>query len=156
MGADLCSPDSASHLLAWTKITTTASSQALLNLLASQEPAYKEAINWIQFASTGDWIWDYMAAASTVFFQSLLAERDPLFAPILEYLYQRFLGAYTLPTTSIFGPSITDYYFDNYPTGCTPDHREDGYMLETDPPTNTHHKTRGGTPGKVWMGGEQC
>ena len=53
-----------------------------------------------------------MAPVSTVLVWYILAEGDPLFAPVLEYLRMCFPGSYAPLNTSTHGPFGLDYVSD--------------------------------------------
>ena len=83
-------PDSATHLLYRPDITIVDVSQAFFPLLSGWFTAFKEALDWLQFAFEGVSKGAYLDPASTVFVWSMLAEGWALFSPVLEHLWWRF------------------------------------------------------------------
>ena len=87
----------ATHILASPDITITATSKALLPLLAGRLNYFKEALKWIQLDFTGDREGAYMVPASMVLVWFVLVEWEPIFAPVLDNLWRCFPRAYPPP-----------------------------------------------------------
>ena len=68
--------------------------------MASREPPYKDALNWLQFAYNGDTQGGYRAPAKTAFLFVSPVEGGALFLPDLERLWILYLGAYAHGATS--------------------------------------------------------
>ena len=60
-----------------------------------QEPPYEDAINWLQFAYTGDSKGCYVAPENTDFTFALPVEGEVLLLPALEHPQTLYPGAYT-------------------------------------------------------------
>ena len=75
-------------------------SKELFPLLAGQEPSFEEALEWLQFASTGDAKGQYAAPAHTDFSFLSPVEGEALFLPALERLQTLYPGAYARGSTS--------------------------------------------------------
>ena len=61
-------------------------SKELFPILANQESPYEKALDWLQFAFTGDPKGQYVAPSKTNFSFALPVEGEPLFLPALERL----------------------------------------------------------------------
>ena len=75
-------------------------SNQLFPLLAGREPLYKEALDWLQFAFTGDTKFQYAAPSDITFSFLSPVEGGPLFLPALERLQTLYPGAYNWGATS--------------------------------------------------------
>ena len=75
-------------------------SKLLFFLLANREPPYKEALDWLHFAFTGNPKGQYVAPANNAFAFASPVEGGPLFLPALERLQTLYPGAYARGTTS--------------------------------------------------------
>ena len=78
-------------------------SKELFPLLAGRDPSYEEALDWIQFAFTGDKKGQYAAPSHTKFSFASPVEGEPLFLPALERLQTLYPGAYARGATSTHG-----------------------------------------------------
>ena len=65
-------------------------------MLTSREPPFEAALDWLQFAYTTDQGWAYVAPASTVLVQYVVAEGGDLFLVLLAHLRRRYPEAYGL------------------------------------------------------------
>ena len=63
-------------------------------MLTVQEPTFREALDWFQFAYNVDRSGAYMAPASTVFAHSEISEGGKLFSVILLHLRRLYQEAY--------------------------------------------------------------
>ena len=59
--------------------------KGLFPLITGQEPPFKEALEWLKFEYTADYLGAYMAPASTLLAQSAVAEGGELFPALLAY-----------------------------------------------------------------------
>ena len=91
----------------------TKTSSLLIPILSSQAPPYNKALNWLQFAYTGDWMGAYVYPASTKFNFITISEGEPLFSPALRRLQNLYTGAYTRGYTSTIGPLDPDYELEH-------------------------------------------
>ena len=78
-------------------------SKELSPLISGREPLYEEALDWLQFAFTGDTKGQYMASAHTKFSFSLPVEGEPLFILALKRLQTLYPGAYSWGAKSTHG-----------------------------------------------------
>ena len=76
-------------------------SKEIFPLLADREPFYMEALDWLQFAFTGEKKGQYTAPAHTDFSFLLPMEGEPLFLPDLERPQTLYPSAYARGTTSM-------------------------------------------------------
>ena len=74
-------------------------SKILFPLLADREPSYKEALNWLQFAFTGNPKIQYVTPVNNAFDFTLPVEGETLFLPALKRLQTLYLRAYARGTT---------------------------------------------------------
>ena len=95
--SDICAPDGASCLLDQPGINTVEASKAYFLLLSGQAHNYKEALDWLQFAYTGDEEEAYVVPDSTFLIRSVVSEGYPLFASTLIHLQRRYTSAYPPP-----------------------------------------------------------
>ena len=86
-------PDAASPLF-FLDGSAGAFSKELSPLLADQEPPYEEALNWLQFAFTGDTKIQYAEPSHNALSFSSPVEGGPLFLPALERLQTFYPRAY--------------------------------------------------------------
>ena len=63
-------------------------------MLTGQDPPFKEALNWLQFAYTADRVGAYVAPESTVLVQSAIAEGDELFPACQKHLQRLYPEVY--------------------------------------------------------------
>ena len=70
-------------------------SQKLFPRLASREPPYKDALDWIYFFYMGDTKGVYMVPENMAFYFDTPVEGEALFLTILKHLWTIYLGAYT-------------------------------------------------------------
>ena len=70
----------------------SAFSKELFPFLASWEPPQKEALDWIQFAFTGDAKGQYAAPANSAFYLVSPVEGGPQFLPVTERLQTLYPG----------------------------------------------------------------
>ena len=91
----------------------TKTSSLLIPILSSQAPPYNKALNWLQFAYTGDWMGAYVYPASTKFNFITISEGEPLFSPALRRLQNLYTGAYARGYTSTIGPLDPDYELEH-------------------------------------------
>ena len=87
-GLTFAPPDCATWLL-WKEadgpINIFKASEGLFPLITGQEPPFKEALEWLKFEYTADYLGAYMAPASTLLAQSAVAEGGELFPELLAY-----------------------------------------------------------------------
>ena len=67
-----------------------AASRGLFTMFTSREHSFEETLNWLQFAYTADQAGDYVAPASTVLTQYVIAEGDELFLTCLKHLWRLY------------------------------------------------------------------
>ena len=82
-------------------------STGLFPLLTGREPPFEEALNWLQFAYTTDRVGAYVAPASTLLAQSMVAEGGEIFPALLAHLRRLY--------PEVYGPAVS--------TGWAPDRR---------------------------------
>ena len=105
-------------------------SNAYFLLLYVQAPNYKEALDWLQFAYTGDWEEAYVVPEFTFLVRSVVSEGCPIFASTLIHLQRRYPRAYPppLPNSTISLPR-TDHV-NNNPIFGGAEHRESITAME--------------------------
>ena len=69
-------------------------SVGMFPLLTGQEPTFKKALDWFQFAYTADRAGAYVVPASRVLAQSVVAEGGELFPALLAHLRRQYLEMY--------------------------------------------------------------
>ena len=73
-------------------------------MISGQEPPFKEALDWLQFAYTADRAGDYVAPASTVLAQSAVAEGGDLFPALLSHYRRQYSEVYGLGVDMAWAP----------------------------------------------------
>ena len=76
----------------------------LFPLLTSQEPPFREALDWFKLAYTADQVGDYVAPVSTVLAQSTVAEGDELLPALLSHLRRRYPEVYSSMMATCWAP----------------------------------------------------
>ena len=67
-------------------------------MLTGPEPPFEEALDYLQFVYTADRVGAYVAPASTVLAQSVIAEGDKIFPGILSHLRRMY--------PEVYGPAV--------------------------------------------------
>ena len=83
--------------------------KGLSPLLNGREPPFEEVLEWLQFAYTADRAGAYVAPASTLPAQSVVAEGDELFPALLAHLRRIYPEVYSTAVVTGWGPEPRDF-----------------------------------------------